>query len=247
MKSQLLPNGNTQHESDKEIDILKGSLDGSISDEQAIDLIINKRFDGCFVLLHRYQGRLLKSLEARFGNSIDAESIVADSFSQAIAKIETFKGDSKFYTWLCSIAYNRALSDLRRKSRTNLSLDEIDEKFDGTFDVVDKTMQPVETMLHIEARSEVHRVLNNLKPTHSDILKLRDLQDQSYEEIAEELDIPVGTVRSRLHRARKSFKQVYMEMHQQEFIEPKIPSTINRFPGNGNRNGEKMNGHAPQK
>ena len=135
----------------------------------------------------------------------DAADIVQDAFVQASVKLSSFRGGSQFYTWLYRIAFNLAMSHLRRGHK-QASLDEMkllagSEPTDG---------QPTaETGLIEQERAElVHASLAKLSFEHRQIIVLREIDGCSYEEIAEILDLPVGTVRSRLFRARLEMRDL---------------------------------------
>ena len=156
-------------------------------------------------LVQQYQDRLYNSLLRVLGSADDAADIVQDAFVQAYVKLSSFRGGSAFYTWLYRIAFNLAMSHMRR-SHKKASLDEMKtlvgaEPTDG---------QPtVETGLIEQERAElVHAALAELSFEHRQIIVLREIDGCSYEEIAEILDLPVGTVRSRLFRARLEMRDL---------------------------------------
>jgi len=156
-------------------------------------------------LVQLYQDRLYNSLLRVLGSADDTADIVQDAFVQAYTKLESFRGGSQFYTWLYRIAFNLAMSHMRRQ-RKKSSLDEMktllgEEPTDG---------QPAADANIIEQeRAElVHSALAELGADHRQILVLREIEGFSYEEIAEILDLPVGTVRSRLFRARLEMRDL---------------------------------------
>lgn len=156
-------------------------------------------------LVGEYQDRLYNSLLRVLGSAEDAADIVQDAFVQAYTKLDTFRGTSAFYTWLYRIAFNLAMSHAR-KGRKATSLDSIkalagDEPMDG---------QPTaETGALMQERAElVHAALAELNLEHRQIIVLREIDGLSYDEIAEILSVPVGTVRSRLFRARLELREL---------------------------------------
>jgi RNA polymerase sigma-70 factor (ECF subfamily) len=156
-------------------------------------------------LVSAYQDRLYNSLLRVLGSSEDAADIVQDAFVQAYTKLNTFRGGSAFYTWLYRIAFNLAMSHARRGRKT-ASLDDRkslvgDEPTDG---------QPtVESGILQQERAElVHAALGELSLEYRQILVLREIDGLRYDEIAEILELPVGTVRSRLFRARMEMKEL---------------------------------------
>jgi RNA polymerase sigma-70 factor (ECF subfamily) len=161
-------------------------------------------------LVGLYQDRLYNSLVRVLGSADDAADIVQDAFVQAYTKLNTFRGTSAFYTWLYRIAFNLAMSHARREHKT-ASLDGIkslvgDEPMDG---------QPSaeQGVLEQERAEMVHAALNQLSMDYRQILVLREIDGCRYDEIAEILDLPVGTVRSRLFRAR---------LHMRDLLAPRL-------------------------
>jgi RNA polymerase sigma-70 factor (ECF subfamily) len=161
-------------------------------------------------LVGTYQDRLYNSLLRVLGSAEDAADIVQDAFVQAYTKLDTFRGSSAFYTWLYRIAFNLAMSHARRGHKVG-SIDERrslvgEEPMDG---------QPsAEANLVSQERAElVHAALAELSVDYRQILVLREIDGCRYDEIAEILDLPVGTVRSRLFRAR---------MHMRDLLAPRL-------------------------
>lgn len=156
-------------------------------------------------LVGLYQDRLFNSLLRVLGSAEDAADIAQDAFVQAFTKLDTFRGSSAFYTWLYRIAFNLAMSHARRGHKA-ASLDGMkslvgDEPLDG---------QPAaEAGVLMQERAElVHAALAELNIEHRQILVLREIDGCRYDEIAEILSLPVGTVRSRLFRARLELREL---------------------------------------
>ena len=168
-------------------------------------------------LVQRYQDRLYNSLLRVLGSADDAADIVQDAFVQAYAKLDSFRGGSAFYTWLYRIAFSLAMSH-RRRGRKQASLDEMKalvgaEPIDG---------QPnVESSLIGQERADlVHAALAELSLEHRQIIVLREMDGCSYDEIAEILELPVGTVRSRLFRARLELRDLLTpRLHVERIID----------------------------
>lgn len=162
-------------------------------------------------LVERHQARLFSAMLPITGSADEAEDVVQDSFVQAYIKLDTFQGNSKFFTWLYRIAFNNALSRQRRR-RNDLSIEQSREITGG--DPQDRVELPEEPLLRAERVSLVHTGLGLLTEEHRSILVLREMEELSYEEIAEMLNINIGTVRSRLSRARNQLK-IHLEELQQ--------------------------------
>lgn len=150
-------------------------------------------------LVVRYQDRLYNSLLRVLGSAEDARDAVQDAFVQSFVKLDTFRGSSAFYTWLYRIAFNQAMSHARRQRPTR-SLD--DDRADCGREPVDGGPLPETRLDQSERAVQVQRALAELSAEYRTVIVLREMDGCKYEEIAEILELPVGTVRSRLFRAR---------------------------------------------
>lgn len=161
-------------------------------------------------LVEKYQDRLLNSVFQVVGGREEAEDVVQEAFVQAFVKLDTFQGTSAFYTWIYRIAFNLAVSR-RRKRRPEHSIDHLREQT-GDEPLDDATA--VDAELEREERcQQLYAALDQLSDEHRKIVVLRELEELCYEEIAEVLELPVGTVRSRLHRARLQLRE-YLQGNQ---------------------------------
>lgn len=139
------------------------------------------------------------------GNAEDAADMTQEAFIKAFNSLHSFRGDSKFSVWLYRIANNVCLDFLRGRSRkpaVSLSVED-DEGEESQLDVADESQSPELLLERGLTRDAVRRGLRALPPDYRQILLLREIQGLSYEEIAQVLRIEVGTVKSRIFRARK--------------------------------------------
>jgi RNA polymerase sigma-70 factor (ECF subfamily) len=175
-----------------------------------------------------YQDRLYNSLLRVVGSAEDAADIVQDAFVQAYVKLDSFRGSSAFYTWLYRIAFNLAMSHARRERKT-ASLDGI--KTLAGSEPVDGRPAPEANLEQREHIEMVHVALAELSADYRTILVLREIDGCRYEQIAEILDLPVGTVRSRLFRARMALRDVLSPRLHVEKLEARsypLPDTAGR-------------------
>ena len=170
------------------------------------------------VLVQRYQDRLFNTLLRFTGSRHDASDLVQDAFIQALVKLDTFRGDARFYTWLYRIAMNLSLSQ-RRKRRPIASVDVAKDRVGE--EPMDGGQGPEQELLQIERAQLVQQALLLVGDEHRQILVLREMESCSYDQIGEILDLPVGTVRSRLFRARVQLKQRLKTLLQEELDEEK--------------------------
>ncbi len=150
-------------------------------------------------LVHRYQDRLYSAVVHIVRCRAEAEDVVQEAFVQAYVKLQTFKHNSRFYTWLYRIAVNVSISH-RRRRKIEVS---VEQNREATGDEpLDAFTSPSEPLEQAERKQKLEHALTLLTEEHRSIIVLRHMEEFSYEEIADILDISVGTVRSRLHRAR---------------------------------------------
>jgi len=164
-------------------------------------------------LVTRYQDRLYNTMVHVVGSAEDARDVVQDAFVQAFVKLDTFRGSAAFYTWLYRIAMNLAISHLRR-ARPRRSV-ETDRELTGT-EPVDRTEGPDGPLLRQERAEQVRLALTELPEEHRTILVLREMDGCSYQTMGDILGLPIGTVRSRLHRARLQLREALQDVLQEE-------------------------------
>ncbi len=165
-------------------------------------------------VVHLYWDRIYARVLQLLKNPQDAEEVTQDAFMRAHRGLENFRGDSSFSTWLFQIATNLAHNRYwywwRRKRDVSISLDQsLNDDSDATLvDVLpSEDEDPTDETLTNELARRVEECLPLLSVKHQEILALRIKKNLSYEEIAQKLDISVGTVKSRIARARESLRE----------------------------------------
>lgn len=180
----------------------------SEADLAIIEKVRRGDIDAYGVLVERYQDRIFSVVFNYVPNREDAADIVQDSFVKAYTKLQTFDSESAFYTWLYRIAINAAIDYLRKKKSRNVdSLD--DEKFTEVgFEPVsrDASTDPERVVLRSEQAAILRRALGALSDKLKAVAILHDVEGLSQEEVARVLGIPVGTVKSRVSRARAELR-----------------------------------------
>ena len=154
-------------------------------------------------LVTKYQRRLVRTLGTLLGNGHDALDVAQDAFMQAFVKLESFRGESAFYSWLFRIAWNAAAT-LRRKQRVRAgaSLDAMREQTGAEPNDQNPTSDPTQALQTFEDQQLLRRALSELGEDYRTALVLKEIEGLSYEEISSLTECPIGTVRSRIHRAR---------------------------------------------
>jgi RNA polymerase sigma-70 factor (ECF subfamily) len=159
-------------------------------------------------LVRRYQDRLYNTAYRLVDNAEDAHDVVQEAFLSAYQSLENFKGDAQFFTWLYRIAVNTAIS-LKRKQRAVVSID-AGRNGESAIEPPDPSelSRPGHALEQAEQERRVRHVLSRLSPEHRAVLIMKDMEGQKYETMAEVLDVPIGTIRSRLHRARLELREL---------------------------------------
>ena len=168
-------------------------------DAQLIDEALRGDAESFGELVRKYQDRLFNTVLHVAGRREEAEDVVQEAFVQAFLKLDSFHRESAFYTWLYRIAFNIAISR-RRRRKGETSIDQ--QRETAGVEPLDDAEAPEERILREERAEQLSGALKRLSDEHRAILVLREMEGCCYETIAEILDLPVGTVRSRLHRAR---------------------------------------------
>lgn len=158
-------------------------------------------------LVLKYQDRLFHSVFRLVGNAEDAYDVVQDAFLNAYQSLGSFKGGSQFFTWLYRIAVNTAIT-LKRKQKAVVSLHSGPQGDQAIEPADSESNRPDHLAEMAEEEKRLHEALGRLTEEHRAVLIMKDLESMKYEEMAEILEVPVGTIRSRLHRARLELKQI---------------------------------------
>lgn len=167
-------------------------------------------------LVRRYQDRLYNTVIRVLNNTEDARDVVQEAFLSAYQSLGSFKGEAQFFTWLYRIAVNTAISH-KRKQRVGLSL-ETARSEDAAIEPIDpsEASQPSQVLERKEEEYRIQQALNRLSPEHRAVLILKDIEGQKYETMAAILEVPIGTIRSRLHRARSELREVLEKEAERE-------------------------------
>jgi RNA polymerase sigma-70 factor (ECF subfamily) len=166
-------------------------------DKQAFDILVKK-----------YQHRIVVLVSRFLNDSADVQDVTQEAFIKAYRALPNFRGESAFYTWLYRIAVNTAKNHLvsqgRRPPSVDLDVNDA-EQFDGTLALKEQAT-PERLLLKDEIQRTVTETIEGLSEDLRTAITLRELEGMSYEEIAEVMGCPVGTVRSRIFRARETIQ-----------------------------------------
>jgi RNA polymerase sigma-70 factor (ECF subfamily) len=180
------------------------------TDQQLVERVQQGDKKAFNLLVLKYQTRVTNLVSRYVKNSGDIADVTQEAFIKAYRAIPNFRGESAFYTWLYRIAVNSAKNYLVSQSRKPPAND-VDaqeaEFYDGG-DALHENSSPERSLLTKELETQLYRAIDKLPEELRMAITLREMEGMSYEEIASVMDCPVGTVRSRIFRARESIDAV---------------------------------------
>lgn len=162
-------------------------------------------------LMDRYKDSIYYMLLKMVNNKDDADDLTIEAFGKAFNRLHQYTPNYAFSTWLFKIASNNCIDFIRRRKKGVFSLDAPIAGMDGddlTIDVRDHDRNPEEEAIHMQKVKMMRDVVQKLKPRYRRLVELRYFEEYSYEEIAEELALPLGTVKAQLFRARDFLHQI---------------------------------------
>lgn len=155
-------------------------------------------------LMGRYRDAIYYMLLKMVNNASDAEDLTIEAFGKAFKNIQQYTPNYAFSTWLFKIATNNCIDFIRKRKTTTISLDQNDDDPDkSTPDIQAPNLDPEEEMIREQKQKTMREIVSKLKPRYRKLIELRYFKEYSYEEIAEELELPIGTVKAQLFRARE--------------------------------------------
>lgn len=185
-----------------------GTSDGP-TDQEVVAKVVGGDGGAFGTLVQRYQDRLYNTIYRLVGSADNARDLLQDTFVKAYENLGTFHGGSSLYTWLFRIAVNTSLSHRRKRKWIQVGSPAGGEDGPPALAGVTDTAaaDPADRLMATETEALVQQALGSLDDEHRTVIVLRDIQHCDYHEIAEILDVPTGTVKSRLHRARLMMRE----------------------------------------
>lgn len=169
-------------------------------------------------LLSRYKDSIYFMLLKMVNNRDDAEDLTIEAFGKAFKNLHQYTPDFAFSTWLFKIATNNCIDFIRRKRKFTFSIDKSIESDSGQemqFEIKSPALDPEEGMIKKQKAALMRDVVQKLKPRYKRLVELRYFHERSYEEIADELQLPLGTVKAQLFRAREFLYQILKSKEEQ--------------------------------
>lgn len=174
-------------------------------DYRLVDRALNKHDQQAYAdLMNRYREPVYFMVLRMTGSPADAEDLTIEAFGKAFKSLPNYSPKFAFSTWLFRIASNNCIDYLRKKGRSDIFDEESGEISEyHKQNLLSKDATPEEEVMRKELLSKIRVVVDKLKPHYRKMVELRYYKEYSYEEIAEQLDLPIGTVKAQLFRARE--------------------------------------------
>jgi RNA polymerase sigma-70 factor (ECF subfamily) len=173
------------------------------------------------LLVERHEARVFALLRHYVKNPVELEDLAQETFLKAFKRLDSFEGQASFYTWIYRIAVNTALDHLKKKSRSPIASTDDPEVLADPQQVDARICAPHAALEREEIACATQAALAKLPEIFRTVLILREFEDMAYQDMADLLGISIGTIESRLYRARARFKAALLELHPEygEFAE----------------------------
>ena len=187
---------------------------GTVSDQEVVEWALKGNERACRELVRRYERPVFSLVFRMVRHRERAEDLTQETFVKALNALESYRPDYKFSSWIFKIANNTAIDHLRRKELETLSIDgapdadSADTARESALQLRDAGESPLDELEARELGSAIERAIGQLRPEYRSCIILRHVEGYPYEEIAELLELPQGTVKTYIHRARNELKQV---------------------------------------
>ncbi|NND95624.1 MAG: sigma-70 family RNA polymerase sigma factor [Flavobacteriales bacterium] len=180
--------------------------------------VANKDQQAYAELMGRYRDSIYFMLLKMVNNKDDADDLTIEAFGKAFSRLHQYTPNYAFSTWLFKIASNNAIDFIRKKKKKMLSLDNEYKNQDGDklrFDVESDGRNPAEEAMYKQRVEHMHAIVQKLKPRYRQLVELRYFKEYSYDEISKELELPLGTVKAQLFRAREFLMNLMKDKRDQ--------------------------------
>ena len=163
-------------------------------------------------LMNRYRDSIYYMLLKMVNNPSDAEDLTIEAFGKAFRNIDSYTPRYAFSTWLFMIATNNCIDFVRKKQSSPIPFDQFNDVMDDlTHNIQSDLPDPEETLINEQKIVTLRNIVNQLKSPYREIIELRYYKEYSYEEIASELNIPLGTVKAQLYRAKTLLYNIFIK------------------------------------
>lgn len=180
------------------------------SDAGILKIYKKNKHQGLDLLYERYKKYVYTIAYHYAGNREDALDLTQEVFISIFKSLDNFKVEFSLLPWVKRITVNKSLNFLRDKKET-LSLDQTNENGSSIQDCICSSENTESQLIYLDTKQSLHKSINSLPPKERMVIILRHMKGLKYEEIAKTMDIPLGTVRTLLHRGRKNIKESMKE------------------------------------
>lgn len=190
----------------------------ALSDREVVELAKAGKEAAYRELLRRYERPVFSLIFRMVRHRTLAEDLAQETFVKVLNALETYRPEYKFSSWIFKIANNAAIDQLRRRELDTLSLDgapdarTADEIEATALQAADRSESPLEELESRETGTAIERAIGRLRPEYRTCILLRHVEGRSYEEIAEVMDLPLGTVKTYIHRARLELREYLADL-----------------------------------
>jgi RNA polymerase sigma-70 factor (ECF subfamily) len=161
-------------------------------------------------LLNRYRDSIYYMLLKMVNNSSDAEDLTIEAFGKAFRNLDSYTPEFAFSTWLFKIATNNCIDFIRKKQVSPTPIDQLQDDLENlTVNIQSDLPDPEEILINDQKIAVLKDIVNQLKPRYRNLIELRYYKEYSYEEIAAELKLPIGTVKAQLYRAKSLLYNIF--------------------------------------
>jgi RNA polymerase sigma factor (sigma-70 family) len=192
------------------MELVNGLSDKARNDLLLVESAKNGNEKAFSSLLNRYRDSIYYMLLKMVNNSSDAEDLTIEAFGKAFRNIDSFTPEFAFSTWLFKIATNNCIDFIRKKQVSPTPIDQLQDDMDSvTVNIQSYLPDPEETLINDQKIAVLRDIVNQLKPRYRNLIDLRYYKEYSYEEIAAELKLPIGTVKAQLYRAKSLLYNIF--------------------------------------
>lgn len=192
------------------MELSNGLSDKAKDDLLLVELAKNGNEKAFSNLLNRYRDSIYFMLLKMVNNSSDAEDLTIEAFGKAFRNLDLFTPEFAFSTWLFKIATNNCIDFIRKKRVSPTPFDPFQDDLDNlTVNIQSDLPDPEEMLINDQKIAVLRAIVNQLKPRYRNLIELRYYKEYSYEEIASELKLPIGTVKAQLFRAKSLLYNIF--------------------------------------
>jgi RNA polymerase sigma factor (sigma-70 family) len=192
-------------------------INQGLSDKAKHDLILveeaKKGNEKAFAsLMNKYRDSIYYMLLKMVNNPSDAEDLTIEAFGKAFRNIDSYVPRFAFSTWLFMIATNNCIDFIRKKQSSPIPLDQLQVGMDSrTINIQSDLPDPEEALINDQKIATLRKIVNQLKSPYREIIEMRYYKEYSYEEISAEMNIPIGTVKAQLYRAKSLLYNIFIK------------------------------------